>query len=114
MRVSALDDPPDSYHADGWLPGTAREAGALAQKPRRELGFAAAVYPVVVLCADFPQRQLYVGDVCVVSGHELADWLRSRPADPLNEHKRKQVANWVGSPPQRRRQRQRRRWITLT
>src|SRR5262249_329207 len=73
-----------------------REVRALEKKLRRELGFAVAVYPVIVLWADFPQRQTYVGDVSLLSGRELVGWLPSRPVDFVNEGNRGQGGDWVG------------------
>jgi hypothetical protein len=80
-----------------WVSAAAREAYALERKLRYDLGFGVAVYPVVVLWADLPQGQLYVGEVSVVGGLELVDWLCSRPADLLNDRRRREVCDSVSA-----------------
>lgn len=95
LRVALIDDPDNSYIADRWIPAVEREANSLERRLERELGFPVAVYPVIVLWAHFEQGAAYIGDVCVVEGSQLVDWIRSRPADLLSDEKRLRVGGWV-------------------
>jgi hypothetical protein len=62
------------------------------------LGFPVAAYPVVVIWGHFADVQ-HAGGVTYVAGDELADWLRSRPADLRDERKRELVREWLRSLP---------------
>jgi hypothetical protein len=111
LRVTSIDVPDDSYVADRWIPGVENEARAFKRRLDRELGFPVAVYPVIALWASFERKQQYLGDVSVVEGLHLVEWLRSRPADLLNDQKRRQVERYVRSLPSAIRRRQKnRRW----
>lgn len=96
IRVTRLDDENDSYLGDRWVPAVAREAATLERQLRRELGFGVAVYPVIALWAQFPVGQQYVGEVCIVDGLHLVEWIKTRPTDLVSEDKRHRVHNWVG------------------
>jgi hypothetical protein len=95
LRVTSIEMATDSYIADQWLPRVENEARALKRRLDRGLGFPVAVYPVIALWADFEPGQKYFGDVCVVDGLRLVEWLKSRPTDLLNEEKRQKVEQYV-------------------
>ncbi len=99
LRVTSIDIPTNSYIADQWLPGVENEARALKRKLDRDLGFPVAVYPVIALWAAFEPGQKYFGDVSIVDGLRLVEWLKSRPTDLLNEEKRQKVEQYVRSLP---------------
>lgn len=95
VRVTRLDDPSESYLSDRWLPSAGAEARTLKAKLDRELGFPVAVYPVVVVWGRFEAGQQYVGEVSLVAGDRLVEWLQSRPVDLLADEKRRRVGDWV-------------------
>lgn len=99
LRIALIDDPGDSYLADRWIPAVENEARSLKRRVDRELGFPVAVYPVIVLWAHFEEGQTYVGDVCVVDGNQLVEWIRARPADLHSDDKRRRVGSWVTALP---------------
>jgi hypothetical protein len=99
LRVTQLDDPNNSYIADRWLPSIQREADTLEKKLHRELGFRAAVYPVLVIWNQFEPGHQYIGNVAIVDGLHLVDWLRSRPTDLVKPEQRKHVGDWVRAIP---------------
>jgi hypothetical protein len=43
------------------------------------MGWSTDVYPVVVLCNDFPQRHAQAGRLTYVAVGELVDWLLEQP-----------------------------------
>jgi hypothetical protein len=99
VRVTRIDSPHDSYVADRWVPGVAREAESLERQLRRRLGWGVAVYPVIVVWSAFDSGPTWVDSVCIVHGRDLADHLESRPPDLLRDAKRKQVAEALRSLP---------------
>jgi hypothetical protein len=94
LRVSRLDGD-DSYVADRWLPSIEVEARSLKSELATRLGFPVHVYPVVVIWGVFEPEQQYVGEVSVVRGDKLVEWLRSRPTDLPSAEKRQAVARAV-------------------
>jgi hypothetical protein len=100
LRVRRLDDPTDSYLADRWVPQATAEAKSLKRELEKALaGSPVTVYPVIVLWGEFDSEPHWINDVFVLSGHYVADWLRSRPADLLNLEKRQAAMNYVRSMP---------------
>jgi hypothetical protein len=109
LRVHRLDDPDDGYLADRWVPSAAAEADSLRYELRKALGFEVAVYPVIVLWGEFDPAPHWVADVPVWNGKtvdvfilhglSVADWMRSRPPDLLNDEKRHAVTDYVRSMP---------------
>lgn len=99
LRVQRLDDPDDSYLADRWVPIASAEANSLKRELEKELRFPVAVYPVIVLWGDFDSEPRWIGDVFILHGLSVADWIRSRPPDLLKAEKRQAVADYVRSMP---------------
>jgi hypothetical protein len=99
LRVTRLDDPDNSYLADRWLPSAEAEARFLERKLGKELGFGVAVYPVIVLWGEFDLEEHWIGNVFVLNGHVIADWIRGRPRDLVNDEKRRAVADYVRAMP---------------
>lgn len=97
LRVQRLDDPDDGYLADRWVPSADREANSLKWELRKALGFGIEVYPVIVLWGDFDPEPRWIGDVFILHGQSVADWIESRPADLLKADKRQAVADYVRS-----------------
>lgn len=91
VRLSRIDDAEDGYFADGWFGSARAEADWLEKRLRRELGFGVAVYPVIAVWARFAEGQRYVGEVSVVRGDRLVEWLRSRPHDLIHPERRESV-----------------------
>jgi Nuclease-related domain len=102
LRVTSIDVPADGYLADKWIPAVRREALSLKRRLDREVGFPVAVYPVLALWADFPAGQTHIGDVCVVDGMKLVDWVGSRKPDLMRPEKRQAVEKWVRDLPSAR------------
>ncbi len=94
LRVTHLDGD-DGYLADRWLPTIEGEARSLKRELERRLDFPVHVYPVVVIWGQFEAEQQYVGDVSIVRGDKLVDWLRSRPVDLPSPEKRAAVTRAV-------------------
>lgn len=94
LRVMHLDSD-DGYLADRWLPRVAAEARSLKSRLTGQLGFPIHVYPVVVVWGRFETQHQYVGEVAVVRGDKIVEWLRSRPSDLPNQEKRAAVARAV-------------------
>lgn len=97
LRVQRLDDPDNSYLADRWVPSADKEANSLKWELRKALDFGVEVYPVIVLWGDFEPGPHWIGDVCILHGQSVADWIESRPADLLKPEKRQAVADYVRS-----------------
>jgi hypothetical protein len=95
LRVRRLDDPDDSYLADRWAPIAGAEANSLKWELEKALGFPVAVYPVIVLWGDFDSEPRWIGDVFILHGLSVADWIKSRPADLVRADKREAVADYV-------------------
>jgi len=91
VRLSRIDNPDDGYIADRWAPQAVKEARSLQIELSRALGFPVHVYPIVVVWGRFDAREAWVGDVALVRGDAITDWLRSRPADLLTPKKRERV-----------------------
>ena len=97
LRVQRLDDPDDSYLADRWVPRAEAAANSLKRDLRKELGFGVAVYPVIVIWGDFDSEARWIGEVFILHGQSVSDWIKSRPADLLKAEKREAVADYVRS-----------------
>jgi len=97
LRVQRIDDPDNSYLADQWVPKAGREANSLKWELEKAVGFPVAVYPVIVLWGDFDLEPCWIGDVFILHGKSVADWIESRPADLLKADKRRAVADYVRS-----------------
>jgi hypothetical protein len=54
-------------------------ASGLRDRLAQATGWAADVYPVVVVCNDFPQRRAQAGRLTYVAVGELVDWLLEQP-----------------------------------
>lgn len=98
LRVSHLEGE-DSYLADRWVPCVAAEARSLKIKVGQLAGTSVYVYPVLVIWGEFAAKATHIGDVAVVRGDFLADWLRSQPVDLLTAEKRQSVADAVRALP---------------
>jgi hypothetical protein len=99
IRVTRIESPEDGYFADRWCPMVKNEASSLKWKLGRTLPFPVHVYPVIVLWGTFDEGQTYVGDVSVVRGDKLVEWIRSRPHDVRDPVKKRQVADAVRALP---------------
>jgi hypothetical protein len=95
LRIRQLDDETQTYLADAWIPSLLREAKAFKRKVEAELGFPVHVNPVLVLWSRFPGEIVYVGEVAVVQGRHLVEWLEGRPCDLVVPEKRRRVAEMV-------------------
>jgi hypothetical protein len=95
IRVTRLENPDDGYLADQWCGTVQKEARSLKFKLDRALGFPVYVYPVIVLWGEFDEGQRFVGEVSVVRGDRLVEWIRGRPTDLHNAEKRQAVADAV-------------------
>jgi Nuclease-related domain len=98
LHVRRVDDSGDAYSLHHLTPRMRNMARGLERDIDEALGFPVAVYPVVVIWGHFSSVQ-HAGDVTYVAGEELADWLRSRPADLLDERKWEMVSEWLRSLP---------------
>ena len=100
LRVSLIDSPEASYLADRWVPGVQREAEALKKTLEKEVGFPVWVNPVIVIWGMFPKAEvMWMGDVAVVHGLHVVDWIAARPTDLPNPKKQAQVMRAVMSLP---------------
>lgn len=92
VTVRRLDDPSLTYSH----PGVGHLKGLAKQVHDRVLAASRLnvwVVPVMVLWADFPQRE--AGDRCTfVHGDELADWLRAQPVQ-ISDDRIQQVSAMV-------------------
>ncbi len=98
VRVTHLDTD-DGYLADRWVPSAENEARSIKRELCDALGFPVHVYPVVVLWGSFQPGQQYIGDVSVVRGDKLVEWIKSRPADLSTQEKRQAVGRAVEALP---------------
>ena len=99
LYVRRVDDSGDEYSMRSVTPGMRNAARALERDMDDALGFPVAVYPVVVIWGHFAAGVQHAGGVTYVDGENLADWLRSRPADLRDERKREMVREWLRSLP---------------
>jgi hypothetical protein len=99
IRVTRIENPNDGYLADRWCLNVHGEARSLKLQLERALGFPVYVYPVIVLWGTFEAGQQYVGEVSVVRGDQLAEWIKSRPSDLSAIDKQRQVADAVRALP---------------
>jgi hypothetical protein len=99
IRVTRIDNPDNDYLADRWCSSVHKEAWSLKSTLDKTLGSPVHVYPVVVLWGRFAAEQQYVGEVSVVRGDKLVEWIRSRPKDLRDPTKQHQVANAVSDLP---------------
>ncbi len=99
LRVRRLDDPDDSYLADRWVPSAAVEAKAMKRELERALRFPVTVYPVIVLWGEFTREPRWIGDVFILHGRTVAEWIKARPADLLKSENREAVLDYVRSMP---------------
>jgi hypothetical protein len=99
LRVRRLEDPDNSYLADRWVPRAAAEANALERELKRALGFTVPVYPIVVIWGSFGVEQHHIGDVFVLSGEVVADWIKQRGVDLVKSEQRQAVMDYVRSMP---------------
>jgi hypothetical protein len=98
VRVARIDDPDrDGYLLDRFF--VKHAAWSLAQSAETKLGFPIAVYPVLVVWAQFEPGAAWLGNMAIVRGDLIADWLQKRPADLLDQERRVLVASWVKSLP---------------
>jgi hypothetical protein len=99
IRVTRIENPDDGYVNDRWCSNVQREARTLKFQLDRTLGFPIHVYPVIVLWGRFAAGQQYVGEVSVVQGDQLVEWIRSRPSDLRDAGKQQHVADAVKALP---------------
>jgi len=97
LRVTAIEDPHKSYVLDRFA--VRHHAREFERQARSSLGFGVAIYPVVAVWGAFEVREAWLGDLAVVHGRHLAEWLVSRPTDLVHDDKRQLVARWVESLP---------------
>lgn len=91
IRLTQIDTG-DSYVAEKWLPLIEAEARAVKRAVDDAAGFPVAVYPVLVVWGACERTQEYIGDVALVEGDVVAEFLRGRPVDLLSREKRDAVA----------------------
>jgi hypothetical protein len=90
--------------SDYSMPGLERQMGGAAwgleERLKPQLGWRVDVWPVVVVWAEFPERdgRLEKGKVAVVGGRRLREWLREQPIR-LAERDRPAVAEAVAALP---------------
>ena len=97
LRATAIEDPDTSYLIDRFP--VVAQAHELARKAHGDLGFRVKVYPVIVVWGHFDEQQAWLGEIAVVHGNRVADWLAERPVDLLRSDKRQAVSNWVATLP---------------
>lgn len=95
IRVTRIDNPEDGYLADRWCTNVRNEARSLKRSIDAELGFPIHVYPVLVLWGRFAPGQEYVGEVSVVYGGDVVEWIKSRPPDIRDPDKLRMVGDCV-------------------
>jgi hypothetical protein len=54
---------------------------------------------VIVTWGDFDPEPHWIGDVFILNGLSVADWIESRPADLLKPEKRQALADYARSSP---------------
>lgn len=94
LRVTRIDNPRDSYLADGLTSWIKWSASQLSAEIRAATGERVWVYPVVVLWGLFEAGVVEVGGVTYIDGERLASWLAERPST-LDAHRREVVASWL-------------------
>ena len=99
LRVSRIDDPEEDGYVFDRFP-VKRAAYWLGQDAETQVGFPIAIYPVLVIWARFDAKVAWLGNLAVVRGDLIADWLQSRPADLLRDDRRAAAAAWVKALPQ--------------
>lgn len=93
LRVSRIDDPDDGYVWNRFA--VARQARELERDIQEKLGFRIQVQPIVVIWGALEPREVWIGDVAVVEGTRLVEWIEQRPVNLLRADKRRLVAAWA-------------------
>jgi hypothetical protein len=88
VRVIRLDDPELGYDADVWVRKARSESRAVKKMLGASLHFPVYVNPVLAIWGRFADEPRWVGEVALVRGDKLREFLLSRPADLLVEEKR--------------------------
>jgi Nuclease-related domain len=99
LRVRSLDDPENSYLADRWVPRAAAEANHLEREMRRAVGFTVPIYPIIVIWGAFDLDQHNIGEVFILNGEVVANWIAQRGSDLVKPERRQQVMDYVRSMP---------------
>jgi hypothetical protein len=76
-----------------------RAAYWLEKDATEKLGFSVPIYPVIVVWGRFEPKETWLGNMAVVRGDSITDWLQARPADLLRNDRRTAVAAWVKALP---------------
>jgi hypothetical protein len=97
LRLTRIDDPNEGYLFDRLA--VAKQSYWLEREIEDALGFPVAVNPVIVVWGRFPEQQAWLGNVAVVHGERIAQWIEGRPADILKPKARQAVADWVKQQP---------------
>jgi hypothetical protein len=82
LTSRSLDDPEDVYASDRPRPGLLTAAAEVAERLGTRLDTTIRVHAVVVIWGTFDQGVVEEDRIAYVHGDRLADWLRTRPADP--------------------------------
>jgi nuclease-like protein len=93
LRIVRVDAPEQSYLADRWVAQVEREARSLKFELSRRARTPVHVYPVIVVWGDYRARQEWVGEVSIVRGDAVVDWIESRPIDLVSPERRACVAD---------------------
>lgn len=79
LSISFPGSPVDDYSLTGLPRALHGAARGFRDRLAQKLGWIADIYPVVVLCGEFPQRQAEFGRLSYVAVGDLAGWLEQQP-----------------------------------
>jgi len=99
LHVRRMDESGDEYVVPDLTTRMTGAAEVLKRALEAAVGFPVAVYPVVVIWGHFAAGAQWDGNVAYVDGDRIATWLTERPADLLDERKRKAVEAWLRALP---------------
>lgn len=91
LRVTRLDDPDTSYLEDRAVAAVAGEARSLKNELSRLADTTVHVNAVIVVWGEFPIETAWIGDVAVVRGDRLVEWIENRPADLRSPQRRERI-----------------------
>lgn len=99
LHVRRVDVTREEYVVPAPTRSMETAARALKRDIEQTVGFPVQVYPVVVIWAHFGAGVQWDGAVVYIDGERVTEWLRSRPADLLDERKRCAVGDWLRTLP---------------
>lgn len=91
--MTRTEDPDNGYMFDRF--GVTRSTYWLGRTAEEDLGFPIAIYPVLVLWGRFEAGESWIGNLAIVHGSRIVDWLASRPEGLIRPGQRDAVAAWV-------------------